>query len=195
MSLDITVYCKQVSADLVPKMIGRLNDFDMIAEVHAEFRFDEETDTGFLPFRFKLKNPYHHILKDKLLKSGFELYIDNFDLEKEKKDAQPKRSLLDRLRGRQAEEKPFAPPEIEKRLQDCSKAVSFVWNAGDSFEGRFASLCSAILTELTNGVCFYTDDGIWSDSKNLVERTFQEIVEYENALPESEIEFHEFDEW
>lgn len=195
MSLDIKVYCKQVSTDLVPKILKRLNDFDMAVQVHPDFKFDEEKDTGFVPFKFRLKNPHLDILKGKELKSGFELYIDDFDLNEEKENLKPKLSFLDKLRGRKQEETAFAPPEVEKRLKDCKKAVSFVWHAGDSFELRFASLTSAILTELTNGVCCYPADDIWYDNKNIVDEAFKETSEYEKSLSEKEIEFHEFDEW
>jgi hypothetical protein len=34
MSLDFKVYCKEVSAALIPKMIKRLNDYDMVVNVH-----------------------------------------------------------------------------------------------------------------------------------------------------------------
>lgn len=195
MSLDIKVYCKQVSADLVPKILKRLNDYDMVVEVHPDFKFDEEKDTGFVPFKFRLKNPHLDILKGKELKSGFELYIDDFDLNEEKENLKPKLSFFDRLRGKKQEEIAFAPPEVEKRLKDCKKAVSFVWHAGDSFELRFASLTSAILTELTSGVCCYPADDIWYDNKNIVDEVFKETTEYEKSLLEKEIEFHEFDEW
>lgn len=195
MSLDIKVYCKQISADLVPKILKRLNDYDMVVEVHPDFKFDEENDTGFVPFKFRLKNPHLDVLRAKELKSCFELYIDDFDLNEEKENLKPKLNFFDKLRGKKQEEIAFAPPEIEKRLKDCKKAVSFVWHAGDSFELRFASLASAILTELTNGVCCYPADNIWYENKNIVDKAFKETTDYEKSLSEKEIEFHEFDEW
>lgn len=195
MSLEIKVYCNQLSADLVPKMLKRLNDYDMIAEVHPDFRFSEQTDTGFVPFKFRLKHPHLEILNGKTLKSGFELFIEDFDLAKEKAALLPKQSFLDRLRGKKQESAAFARPEIEARLQDCKMAVSFVWHAGDSFELRFASLTSAVLAELTNGVCQYPADDIWYDNDHIVDKAFQELLAYEQSLPESEIEFYEFDKW
>lgn len=195
MSLDIKVYCKEVSADLVPKVLKRLNDYDMVVEVHPDFRFDEEEDSGFLPFRFRFKNPPAGILQGKELKSGFELYIDDFNLEEEKESLKPKRSFFDRLRGKKHEEIVFAPPAIEHRLRDCTKAVSFVWHAGDSFEFRFAALTSAILAELVDGVRCYPADDTWYDNKNIVSEAFKEVTDYEQSLTETEIEFHEFDAW
>jgi hypothetical protein len=195
MSLDIKVYCKQVSSDLVPKVIKRLNDYDMDVEVHPEFKFDEEADTGFIPFKFRLKNPPLDILKGKDLKSGFELYIDDFNLAEEKESLKPRISFFDKLRGKKQAEIDFAPPEIEKRLQHCKKSVSFVWHAGDSFQFRFACLTSAILTELSNGIRCYASDEIWYENKNISNGAFKEVTDYEKSLPKEEIEFQEFDRW
>ena len=195
MSLSYIVYCKEVSANRVPKLMKRLNDYDMVAEVHPDFQFDREADAGFLPFKFQLKNPHQDFLRGKELKSGFEFYIDDFDLGEEKESLQPKPGFFDRLRGKKPVEVAFAPPEMEHRLKDCKKAVSFVWHAGDSFQFRFASLTSAILTELTGGICCYTGDDIWYDHENIVDTFFKEIIEYEHSLPVEEIEYQEFDRW
>ncbi|MBC3542445.1 hypothetical protein ACFSC6_00105 [Rufibacter sediminis] len=193
MSLDIKVYTKNLSDDLIPKIVKRLNDYEMVVEVHPDFSLSDQT--GFLPFKFRLKNPHLDILKGKDLKSGFELYIDDFDLLEEKKMLKPKLSFFDKLRGKKEVEIPFATPEIEDKLKDCNKVVSFVWHAGDSFEPRFASLTSAILTELTNGICHYPADDIWYETNGLAAETFKEIMEYEQSKDEKEIEFLEFDEW
>jgi hypothetical protein len=195
MSLDINVYCKEVSKELIPKIVKRLNDFDMVVEVHPDFKFDRETDTGFLPFKFHFKNPRFDILKGKELKSGFELYIDDFDLAKAKEELKPKPSFFEKLLGKKQSEVSFAEPDIEARLKDCKKVVTFVWHASDSFEFRFASLTSAILAELTYGVCTYPADDIWYDNKNIVAEAFKEIKEYEQDLKEKDIEFMEFDQW
>ena len=195
MSLDLNVYCKEVSADIIPKIVKRLNDFDMVVEVHPDFSFDAEKDSGFLPFKFRLKNPYFNTLKDKDLKSGFELYIEDFDLQKTKDKLKPKQSFFDKLLGKKQPDIEFASPDIEERLKDCKKMVAFVWHAGDIFQLRFASLTSAILTEITNGACCYPADNIWYDNKNIVENAFKEAKEYEQSVKEKDFEFFEFDEW
>ena len=69
MSLDITVYTRQLSDDLIPKIQRRLNDFEMTCEIHPEFSFAGQT--GFLPFKFQLTNPPFEILRNKALTSGF----------------------------------------------------------------------------------------------------------------------------
>jgi hypothetical protein len=194
MSLTFNVYCKKVSKDMIPKIMNRLNDFDMVVSVHPDFKFDAEEDSGFLPFKFQFKNSPFEVLKGKELKSGFELNIDEFDLETEKDNLKPKLSFFDKILGKKQQEVLFASPEIEARLKNCNIVVSFVWHTSDSYEFRFASLTSAILTELTNGVCSYEDE-TWYENKNIVENAFKEISEYEGTLTEADLDFMEFDEW
>lgn len=181
-------------SDLVPKIMKRLNDFDMAVEVHPDFKLDQEI-AGLVPFKFRLKNPYYDILKDKDLISGFEIYVDDFDLQKAKDSLMPKSSFFEKLLGKKQSEVEFASPEIESRLKDCDKVVTFVWHTGDTFELRFASMTSAVLTELTNGVCCYPADDIWYDNKNIVEEAFIEASDYEKSVKEKDFNFHEFDEW
>ena len=68
MSLTLKVYCKEVSKDMIPKIMKRLNDFDMVVSVHPSFKFDPEEDSGFLPFKFQLIEPRFAKLKGKELK-------------------------------------------------------------------------------------------------------------------------------
>ena len=193
MSLNISVYTKTLSDDLIPKIVKRLNDYEMIVEVDPDFSFNDQT--GFLPFKFRLTNPHLDILKNKELSSGFELYIDDFDLKKAKEELKPKLSFFDKLFGKKQQEVAFASPDIEKRLIECQKVISFVWHSGDSFQLRFASLTSAILTELTDGVCTYPADDIWYDNKSITDEAFKEVKEYEQTLKEKDIEFQEFEKW
>lgn len=193
MSLDINVYTKTLSDDLIPQIIKRLNDYEMVVEVHPDFSFSDQT--GFLPFKFRLTNPHIEILKNRDLTSGFELYIDDFDLTKAKEELKPKLGFFAKLLGKKQEEIPFASPDIEKRLKDCKKVITFVWHSGDSFELRFASLTSAILTELTDGVCTYPADDIWYENKNIANEAFKEIKAYELTLKERDVTFHDFENW
>lgn len=194
MSLALKVYCKKVSKDMIPRIMKRLNDFDMVVSVHPDFKFDADEDSGFLPFKFIFKKPHLDTLKNKELKSGFELYIDEFDLQNEKEKLKPKLSFFDKLFGKKQQEVFYATSDIEARLKECKIAISFVWHASDSFALRFASLTSAILTELTNGVCSYEDE-TWYENKNIVENAFKEVTEYEQTITEAELDFMEFDEW
>ena len=53
MSLDINVFAEKLSDELIPKIVKRLNEFEMEVEIHPDFSF--ETQEGFLTFRFSLK--------------------------------------------------------------------------------------------------------------------------------------------
>jgi hypothetical protein len=188
MSLEHTVYCKSVSKDLIPRIMERLNEFDMVTSIYPGFRFDIEKDGGFLPFKFSFKNPPFEILRGKELRSGFEIYLGEFNLQEEKEKLNPKLSFIDKLLGKKKQEIEFAPPEIEARLKECKISVSFVWGGSDSFASRFVLLVSAILTELTNGVSYF-EDGTWYDNNNIVENAFQEVIEYEQSIPEEKLDF------
>lgn len=194
MSLDIIVYARQVNDDLIPKIVKRLNEFDMICEIHPEFSFN--TQDGFLPFKFKLTNPQFEILKDKWLLSGFEIYIDEFDFQKELINVQPKVSFWNKLINNKAAQKPLVSDIIDARLKDCNKSITFVWHGVESFDQRFVTLTSAILTELVNGVCTYPADDIWYENDGFVESTWAEIKDYENtSLNEKNLKFIEFEKW
>lgn len=194
MSLDLQVYTKRVSDDLIPKIVSRLNEYEMICEVAPSFSFEDQS--GFLPFKFQLTNPPFDILKGKVLTSGFELFIEDFDLEEEKEKAKPKQRLMDKLFGKKQPGKHLFNSDIDNRIKDCKKLLTFVWHVGDSFELRFASLTSAIITELTNGVCCYPADDIWYDNENFVESTWKDIKDYETKhLKERDLKYHEFEKW
>lgn len=194
MSLDIQVYCKEISKEMIPQMMERLNSYDMNVEVHPEFTFDIK-DEGFVPFKFQLPDTPLRILSGKELISGFELYIGNFDLEIEKNKLKPKFSLANKLLGKKQKGIEFAEPHIEEVLKDCKKVISFVIHSGNSFEFRFATLVSAIVTELTNGVCLYTYENIWHNSQNISMSAYKEIKNYELTLTEETVEFAEFTGW
>lgn len=194
MSLELKVYTNKVSDNLIPKIVSRLNTFEMICEIYPGFSFDNQT--GYLPFKFQLTNPPFPILKDKILTSGFELYCEVFDIEQEKQKRKPKQGFIEKLLGKKQLDEPFTNAAIDKKIKKFNRVISFVWHTGDSFELRFASLTSAIVTELTNGVCCYPADDIWYDNKNFVEKTWQDVKEYEmTLLKEQNLKFHEFEKW
>ncbi len=194
MSLDLNVYTTSLNDNLIPQIQKRLNEFDMKCEIDPAFSFNSQE--GFLPFKFELLNPKFEILRGKVLAGGFEMYIDDFDFHREKSKVQPKPGFMDKLMGKKQAEVPLVNEDIDKRLKDCKKIVTFVWHAGDTFDLRFAMLTGAILTELTNGVCCYPADDIWYENENFVQKTFQEVKqEYEDHLKEADLKFREFEGW
>ena len=193
MSLDLNVFVEKIDDSIIPNWIGRMNEMGMECEIHPDFSFDNHT--GFLPFKIRLTMTDHEFLMNKDFVVGFEFYRDPFEYEEELKSLQPKKSLLDKLLNKSSTPVYFASPEIDEKLSKCSEVLTFNWGSADSFELRMASLSSAIISELVNGVCCYPADDIWYDNKNIVEEAYKEILEYEASLKPSDWITHDFEGW
>ncbi|XAZ82048.1 hypothetical protein A6C57_27270 (plasmid) [Fibrella sp. ES10-3-2-2] len=192
MSLVVSVYTRDLSDDLMPRIVNRLNNFDMSVEGYPNFSFQEHQ--GFLPFKFRLTATHLNNLKGEVLKSGFELYVDSFNLQVEKEKLVSKTTFFQRLFGRKRPEVAFANPEIEGVLKDCRYVLSCSFSTEDSFEYRFACLTGAILAELTRGV-YQSPDGIWYIGKNITNEIHVEVKAYEQPLTEETVQYHKFDHW
>ncbi len=193
MSLDINLYVKQIDDSLIPKWIDRMNQFDMECEIHPDFSFNDHS--GFLPFKVILKNPKNQELIGKEFISGFEFYKENFDFQKELDSLQPKKSFFQKLLNRPSEKIEYANAKIDSKLENCKLVLTFNWGSHNSLELRMASLSSAILSELTNGICCYPADDIWYDNKTIVKEAFEESIEYENSLKLTDWRMNEFKGW
>ena len=75
MSLN-NVYCAGLSDKLLPELLRRLNEYEMIVELHPDFSFHNVN--GYLQFKFKLTNPHLETLKDKIFSTEFDYHIDTF---------------------------------------------------------------------------------------------------------------------
>src|SRR6218665_2251773 len=88
MGMDITVYTKELSEDLIPKIKKRFTDFHMDIEFHPDFKFNEDDDIGFLPIRLKVRpgrsKHYDKIGYDVL--TGFELLFADYDYDQHYQD-------------------------------------------------------------------------------------------------------------
>jgi len=193
MSLDLNVYVKEIDDSIIPKWIDKMNSFDMECEIHPDFSFSDHS--GFLPFKIKFKNPKNSDFKDKEFISGFELYKDKFDFQKELESFQPKKSFFQKLFKTKIEQVEYENPEIDSKLAECKSLLMLNWGAHNSLELRMASLSSAIITDLTNGVCCYPADNIWYDNKTIIEDAYKESLEYENSLKPTEWKMNEFEGW
>ena len=193
MSLDLNVYVKQIDDTIIPKWIERMNQFDMECEIHPDFSFNNHS--GFLPFKVKFKYPKIQEFKDKEYISGFEFYKDKFDIQKELESLQPKKSFFQKLMNKPSEKIEYANTEIDSKLADCKLVLTFNWGSHNSLELRISSLSSAIISDLTDGVCCYPADDIWYDNKTIVEDAYTELIEYENSLNPNEWKMNEFEGW
>ena len=193
MSLDLNVYVEKIEDEIIPKWINRLNQFDMDCEIHPDFSFNDHS--GFLPFKIKLKDPINKELADKILISGFELYKDEFDLQNELSHIQPKPTFFQKIFKKPVKIENYASPEIDTKLHKCIWVLTFNWGSHDSLELRMASLSSAIISELTNGICCYPADDIWYDNATIVQEAYNELKDYEKSLTPIEWNVHEFEGW
>jgi hypothetical protein len=99
------------------------------------------------------------------------------------------------LLGRKPPERYLVDAEIDARLAPCKKVLSFEWGSADSLELRMAIVSSAVLAELTNGVCSYPADNTWYPSGGTVESALKEAEAYEESLRPKQLELHKFEGW
>jgi hypothetical protein len=192
-SLDLNVYVKQIDDTIIPKWIERMNQFDMECEIHPNFSFADHR--GFLPFRIKFKKPKNEEFIGKEFISGFEFYKDVFDLQKELESLVHKKNLFQRIFNKPTEKVEYVNAEIDSNLSNCKLVLTFNWGSQNSLELRMSLLSSAIISELTDGVCCYPADDIWYDNKTIVEDAYKMLKEYENSLNPNEWRMNEFEGW
>ena len=193
MSLELHTFAPDVSDSIIPRWLTRMNGLGMYCEIHPEFSF--ATHSGFLPFKLRLEDSAHQQLNGVDWLTGFELYVEEFSLEKEIESLSPKPGLLQKLLGKRPAQIDFASPEIDQKLKLCKKRLRFTWGSADTFELRMASVSAATIAEITSGVCTYPADNIWYDTESVVENAIKEAKEYENSLKPKEIKLHKFEEW
>ena len=170
---------------MIPQWIARLNGLDMHCEIFPGFSFKDSA--GFLPFRVVLNNAIQGELRGNAFITGFEFYINDFSFEHEIDLHRPTPSLISRLIRKKPKPGYFVNPEIEKRLNDCTKVLRFIWGSGDTLELRMATLSALILADIANGVCFYPADNIWYTNNDAIENSLKEIEEYEASISSKQL--------
>ncbi len=195
MGLILQIYVKEISDDIIPKIVEKLNEFEMECEFHPDFHF--LGGEGFLPIKFKLLNTKYQKFKNEYLITGFEIYYEAFDLDTEKQKIQSltNKLLNPKLFKRQNEPIFFESPKIDDKLKNCTLLISFVWGDHDDFDFRFAVLISAIITKLTNGICCYPSDDLWYDNESILEDAKRDIEDYEDGLDLDNLQYHKFNGW
>ncbi|VAW78177.1 hypothetical protein MNBD_GAMMA12-1133 [hydrothermal vent metagenome] len=173
------------------KWVSELNKLGMDCEIHPEFLF--ETQTGFLPFKVNIKENSHEALMNREYLTGFEYYLDDFNLEENTEYLE--KSFFQKLLKKPKEKKHFHTKEIYEQLQDKKYIITFNFGISDTLELRMASLASVTLSKLANGVCCYADDNIWYDNTNIIENALNDVTEYEKSLRQREFRLHGFEEW
>lgn len=195
MSMTYNVFLSDIDDSKIQEWIDELNKLEMSCEIHPGFSF--KTQTGFLPFKINIKNQSHDTLLGKSYLTGFEFYLDEFNLEDNQDNKE--QSLFQKLLKKPVEKLPFHSSEIDSKLKDKKYVVSFIFGIADTFELRMASLASATLSKICNGLCCYTDDytddDLWYDNESIIPNALNDVAEYEKSLKEREFRIHEFKQW
>jgi len=206
MGMDINIYTRSLSADLIPKIKKRFADFKMDIDFHPEFKFDEREDTGFLPIKLNVQ-PGHSKSYDKFdheIMTGFELFISDFNYDDELRNLQSalseNKSFLSKLFGGRKTTPPpgtsfMADQELDELLKHCKKDVMLNWKSWNKSELRVSLFFAAILAELTNGVIYDPQDGRYLSGQQALETFPLEIEDYERSFTSEEFTVDKFEGW
>ena len=192
MGLSMNIFLNDVDDSLIPQWLDEYKKHGMICEIHPEFSFTDQV--GFLPIKLRLENPVREEWANKDYMTGFEFYMDDFDLNKELLARSPKPPFLKALFGAKRDTSPFVSAEIDEQLAKYKKHIALVWGGGDSFALRMATVSAGILAKLCNGLCAYEDE-VWYDNADAMETLVSDAVAYEGGLSRREIETNVFESW
>ena len=192
MSLEINLFTNEIDDSVIPKWISEINKLGTTCEIHPEFSFKDHE--GFLPFKINIMESPNKELSGGSYLSGFEFYLEDFNLS-ESLPKPEKKSLFGKLLNKPETPTYLVNEEIDKKLENYSKLITFLWSGENVLELRMALLASATLSKLTNGLCSYPADDIWYKNDTIVEDALNEVREYESSVKPSEFNLHTFEEW
>ena len=191
MSMDYNVYLNELDDENIPAWIAEMNKLGMVCEIHPAFSF--KTQKGFLPFKIKVTDNSHDDLLNVEYLTGFEYYSDTFNLEESIKPK--KQSFFDKLLKRPKKKNYLYSKSIDEKLKACKYVITFNFGVADTFELRMASLASATLSKITNGVCCYPSEGIWYDNETIIENALKDVTAHEKTLKPRDFRLHKFEVW
>lgn len=205
MSIDLNIYTKNLSANLLPPIIQRFKEFDMDIEFHPTFCFNE-WDDGFLPIKLKVFNseiPAYDNFEGDIL-TGFDVcYLRNYNYEKELSELkainQSKPYLFARLLGKPKEVTTpgnfIANATLDEKLKACTKEIIVSWKSTNVSELRVARFFAAFLTELTDGVIYDPQEGGYYDANKALVVFPKKIQEREKNTAQKHFILDKFEEW
>lgn len=206
--MNITIYTKELSADLIPAIKKRFADFQMKVDFHPAFKFDEQADAGFLPVRLQvlpgLSRQYNSI--DHEIMSGFEIYFSNYDFAADLSTMQQqalqseKKSFLSKLFNRsktpiENENNFVAGKELDQLLKNCQKIIMINWKPWSKCDLRISLFFAAILAELANGVVYEPQSGRYLGAAEALQTFPLEIEDYEQSFTDQEFTVEKFEGW
>ncbi len=175
MSQTLVVFVREHSDDLIEKIMARLNERDMICEIHPNFSFVRRT-SGYVPFKLGFPDTSIDLLRGREIMCGFEMNFE--DLAPERKER-----MLNEIPAFGPDGEPIPVDRIRQKLAGCAKVVYFEFHFGYSFQFRLANLTSAILIELVDGVGLHADVKKWYDKDRVVERAWEAALRLEERVP------------
>lgn len=187
MSAYINIYTNSLTDDLIPTILKRLNEHENVLDINSSFSF--RNPNGNLPIVFKWDKPSLAIFNENNLKLNFSVSLKSFDLKEYKKklfkEKIIKKSIVQKILGlfkkkkRKAAKPVKLSAAVEAQLQNCNKVFSLKYHYGDVFENHFATLIGAIITELTNGICHFTQENVWYDAKDVLRESLVNLYTLE----------------
>ncbi len=176
MSAYIKIYTNSLTDDLIPTILKRLNEHENVLDINSSFSFRNRH--GNLPIVFKWDRPSLAIFNENNLKASFSVSLKSFDLKEYKKklfkEKIIKQSIIQKIPGlfKKKKRKVAKPVKlsaaVEAQLQNYNKVFSIKYYSGDLFENHFATLIGSIITELTNGICHFTQENVWHNANNVL---------------------------
>lgn len=206
--MDISIYTRDISVDLISKIKNRFKEFHMDIDFHSGFKFDEKRDNGFLPIQLKVHKGYSTKYDeiDYEIISGFELFFTDYDYNEDLKNIREyansakRKSFFLRLFGQSKvlETMPIsfvADAELDPLLQDCNKVLLLNFKSWNKSELRVSLFFAAILAELTNGVVYDPHNGRYLSGEQALNVFPLEIEEYEESFSREEFKVNKFEGW
>lgn len=187
MSAYIKIYTNSLTDDLIPTILNRLNEHENVLDINPSFSF--RNPYGSLPIVFKWDKPSLAIFNENNLKTSFSVSLKSFDLKEYKrklfKEKIIKESIVQKIlnlfkkKKRKAIKQVKLSAAVEAKLQNYNKAFHLKYHSGDAFENHFATLIGAIITELSNGICHFTQENVWYDAKDVLRESLVNLYTLE----------------
>lgn len=205
MGLDINVFSKGISSEVVPIIKKRFLDYNMEIEFHPDFKFDEKSDNGFLPIKITGNKGFSKLYEsiDFEIITGFELLFGDYNYETALNESNEwteisKKSIISRLfKSEQKSKKPnFIVNEyIDSFLKNCKKDYLISWQTHNKSELRISLFFAAFLAELSDGVIYDPQNNRYLTGEEALKTFPTEILEYEESFTQENFKVERFDEW
>ncbi|MFA0964374.1 hypothetical protein AB9P05_21390 [Roseivirga sp. BDSF3-8] len=200
MALDLIIYTRDTNESLIEKIEKRFSDFGMNLKFHPDFKFDEESDTGFCPFRLEILNHQsgHYADFNKPLLTGFEIYFDSYEYPEVSIKDQKKSFFSNLFRSKNKPQQPIeyvVNEQIDAHLKNCNEQITISWQTGP--ELRVSLFFATFLAELTNGIILDPRCDDYFLPERAIDVFPDEILDYERSFSKEEFssKLHEFKDW